>query len=154
MDPVSLIVVALATGAAAALKSTAETAIKDAYSAFKTLIQRKYSQVNVALVESEPASKTRQDVVREDLQKSDAPQDLELLRRAQALLDTVQQKAPEAARVVGLDLEDLKAASASIKKIVAEGSGAVGIRIGSADVKGEFVVEDVQARDGAHSPNS
>ena len=38
MDPVSLIVTALATGAAAALKDTAGEAVKDAYSGLKSLL--------------------------------------------------------------------------------------------------------------------
>lgn len=152
MDPVSMIVMALVSGAAAALKPTAEAAIKDAYSGIKKLILDKYKKVSVDLIESDPASKSRQAVVQEDLEKTGAGQDVELLQKAEAVLNAVQNNAPEAAMAVGVDLEDLKAASASIKKIVVEGQGALGVRAKKVDVTGEFVVEDVQARSGADSP--
>jgi hypothetical protein len=152
MDPVSMIVMALVTGAAAALKPTAEAVIKDAYAGIKRLIQDKYKAVSVDLIESDPASKSRQAVVQEDLEKAGAGQDVEVLQLATALLDAVQSKAPEAAGAVGVDLEAIKAASASIKKIVAEGPGAVGVRAKQVEVTGEFVVEDVQARSGADDP--
>lgn len=154
MDPVSMIVMALVSGAAAALKPTAEAAIKDAYSGIKALIQNKYKKVSVDLIESGLASKARQAVVQEDLEKAGAGQDVDLLQKAKSVLDAVQNSAPEVAAAVGVDLEDLKAASASIKKIVAEGPGAVGVRAKRVDVAGEFVVEDVQARSGADHPNA
>lgn len=152
MDPVSMIVMALVSGAAAALKPTAEAAIKDAYSGIKMLIQDKYKKVSLGLIESDPASKSRQAVVQEDLKKAGAGQDVELLQKAESVLVAVQNSAPEAAAAVGVDIEDLKAASGNIKKIVAEGPGAVGVRAKRVDVNGEFVVEDVQARSGADHP--
>ena len=42
MDPISIIITALALGAAAGLKPTAEIAIKDAYAGLKKIIQDKY----------------------------------------------------------------------------------------------------------------
>ena len=41
MDPISLIVAALAAGASAAVKDTAGQAVKDAYSGLKALVKRK-----------------------------------------------------------------------------------------------------------------
>lgn len=41
MDPISLIVTALATGAGAAVKDTAGQAVKDAYAALKAVLTRK-----------------------------------------------------------------------------------------------------------------
>lgn len=41
MDPVSLVITALATGASVALKDTATEAVKDAYAAFKAFIKRR-----------------------------------------------------------------------------------------------------------------
>jgi hypothetical protein len=43
MDPITVIVTALATGAAAAAKETASEVIKDAYHGLKALIQRKFA---------------------------------------------------------------------------------------------------------------
>ncbi len=67
MDPLTSIVTALAAGAAAALKSTVEQAVKDGYTTLKALIQCKYSQVNIEQLETNPGSKSRRGVVEEDL---------------------------------------------------------------------------------------
>src|SRR5260370_24017348 len=107
MDPISIIVMALVSGAAAAIKPTTEQAIKDSYAGIKGLIQRKFGRVDVAVLETDPASKARQAVVQEDLEKAGAGQDEELLRQAKALLDTIQTHAPDAPRAVGVDLEDI-----------------------------------------------
>ena len=87
MDPITIIVTALALGAAAGLKSTAEQAVKDAYADIKTLIQGKYRQVNLALLEGDPKSESWQGVVKEDLTKEKADQDEAVLRLAQAVLE-------------------------------------------------------------------
>ena len=72
MDPVSLIVTALAAGAAAGLKPTAEKIIKDAYEGIKTLIKRKYDQVDLASLEKKPQSQAKRDSVAEDLSDAGA----------------------------------------------------------------------------------
>jgi hypothetical protein len=48
MDPVTVIVTALASGAAAAAKETAAEAIKDAYQGLRSLLQRKFAGQPVA----------------------------------------------------------------------------------------------------------
>ncbi len=50
MDPLSLIVAALATGAATAAKDTAGAAIKDGYQGLKALIQKKLAGNQAATV--------------------------------------------------------------------------------------------------------
>jgi hypothetical protein len=146
MDPISLIVTALITGAAAALKPTTEHAIKDAYAGLKALIQRKYGHVDVAMLETDPASKARQAVVKEDLEKTGAGQDEELLRQAKALFDAIQAHASDAPKVVGLDLEDIKGASLTAERILAEGPNATGAKIKGADIQGDIKFSDVTAR--------
>ncbi|MFN7216623.1 MULTISPECIES: hypothetical protein [unclassified Microcystis] len=42
MEPISLILAALAAGAVAAAKDTAGTAVKDAYESLKALIKKKF----------------------------------------------------------------------------------------------------------------
>lgn len=147
MDPISVIVMALATGAAAALRPMTEQAIKDAYAGMKTLIGRKYGSVNVAMLESDPTSKPRQDVIKEDLEKTNAKQDEELLSAAKALLDAIQAHASDAPATVGLNLEDIKGASLSAERILAEGSHATGIKVKGAEV-GDIRFSDVIARSG------
>lgn len=152
MDPITLIVTALATGAAAGLKPTAERAIKDAYDGLKALIQRKYDRVSVDMLESDPASESRQAIVKEDLDKTDAAQDQELLAQAQATIQAIEANAPEAAAAVGVSLEDLKVAgSVNIEDIIASGSG---VNVRGADVGGDFTIRGVRAgQSGEADPN-
>lgn len=146
MDPISIIVTALVTGAAAALKPLTEQAIKDAYASLKGLIQRKYGRVDIAVLETDPASKMRQGVIKEDLEKADAGQDEEVLRQAKALLDVIQTYAPDVPKAIGLDLEDIKGASLTAERILAEGSHATGVKVKGADIQGDIRFSDVTAR--------
>jgi hypothetical protein len=62
MDPITVIVTALALGAAGALKDVSSQAIKDANGGLIALIQRKYAQVPAATLtqlEEKPESKSR-----------------------------------------------------------------------------------------------
>jgi hypothetical protein len=151
MDPISMIVMALVTGAAAALKPMTEQTIKDAYAGVKGLIQRKYRSVNVTMLEADPASKSRQDVIKEDLEKTNAKQDEELLHHSQALLDAIQTHAPDVPRSVGIDLKDIKVAtSLNVGMLLAEGN-ATAFRGERMDV-GSLSFGDVEARSGEDTP--
>lgn len=146
MDPISIIVTALVTGAAAALKPTTEQAIKDAYAAIKALIHRKYAGVNIAVLENDPASQARQGVIKEDLEKASAGQDEEVLREAKALLDAIEAHAPEVPKAVGLDLQDIKGASLTAERILAEGRHATGVKVKGAQIQGDIAFRDVTAQ--------
>ena len=63
MDPVSLIVAALAAGASAGLKDTVAGAVKDAYAAVKRLLSQRYSRVNTSALEDNPKSQIQQAAV-------------------------------------------------------------------------------------------
>ena len=152
MDPISIIVMALVAGAAAALKPTTEQAIKDAYAGIKGLIQRKYGHVDVAVLETAPASKARQAVIKEDLEKTDARQDEQLLREAKALLDAIQAHASDVSKAVGVDLEDIKGASLSAERILAKGSHATGVKAKGLDIEGDIRFSDVTAESGEDTP--
>jgi hypothetical protein len=148
MDPISIIVTALITGAAAALKPTTEKAIEDAYAGIKEFIQHKFGHVNIAPLEEKPASKARQAVVQEDLESAGAGQDEELLRKAKALLDAIQTHAPDVPKAIGLDLEDIKGASLIAEHILAEGPNAIGVKVKGTDIKGDIRFSGVTARSG------
>jgi len=69
MDPVSIILVALAAGAAAAAKDTASQAVKDAYAGLKALVKKRFAgkpQAEIALTEYEK----NEDTWQKPLQKS------------------------------------------------------------------------------------
>jgi hypothetical protein len=91
MDPITLIVAALAAGAAAGLKDTASTAIKDAYSGLKSLIRSRFGHHDQAIdkqlaaVDQEPAADPAP--LAEKLRSVRAGDDTELVQAARALLE-------------------------------------------------------------------
>jgi hypothetical protein len=142
MESLTGIVMALATDAAAALKPTAEQAIKDGYAALKELITRKYTQVHIDQLEANPNSKNRRGVVEEELAARKADQDAEVLQHAQALLEVIQRQAPETAAAIGVDLQDIEGASLAIRRVMATG---VGVKVEGAKLSGDLTIEDVRA---------
>jgi len=153
MDPVSIIVMALATGAGAALKPTAEDAVKGAYAGIKALIGSRYGRVEeVDSLEKDPASQNRQGVLKEELQKAEVGKDEELLRRAQELLDAVQTRDPDVATAVGFSVPELKAASLRLKHISAHGPGAAAVKGDNWEIGGAVDIEDVHAESGGSDP--
>jgi len=152
MDPLTSIVAALAAGAAAALQSTVEQAIKDGYAALKGLIQRKYAQVSLDQLEANPGSKSRRGVVEEDLKAAGADTDAEVLKHAQALLEAIQRQGPKAAAAIGVDLKDIEGASLAIRRVTAAGAG---VKVEGAKLSGDITIEDVRAGgSGGRLPNA
>jgi len=125
MDPATLIVSAVATGAVAALKDTASQAVKDAYAALRSILQHRYGEVDVSPLEAKPASAVKRASLAEDLGETEAPSDRELLGKAQELLDAVELSDPDAAAAVGVDLRQVRAAFVTIDQISTTGSGVV-----------------------------
>lgn len=145
MDPITIILTALVTGAAAGLKPTAERVVKDAYDGIKGLIKKKYPGVSIDTLEGDTSSVKRQDVVREDLEKHGAGGDAELLLHAKAVIDAVRQHAPEVATSVGLDISKLKALSLRVDDIVvAKGTG---VRIAESEFSGNVDVSHIRVGD-------
>jgi hypothetical protein len=142
MDPLTSIVTALAAGAAAALQSSVEQAVKDGYTALKTLIQRKYTRVDVDQLEANPNSKSRRGVVEEELAAAGADMDAEVLQYAEALLEAIQHQTPEAAAAIGVDLQDIEGAALAIRWVTATGAG---VKVEGAKLSGDITIEDVQA---------
>jgi hypothetical protein len=146
MDPITIIITALALGAAAGLEDTVAQAVKDGYSGLKALIRRKYSRVDVELLETAPESKARRAVVEEDLRKTNASEDNELLLQAQKLLEAIQAQTPEVAKVVGVSLQDIKAASVELSSITARGAGSTtGVEMKRSEFAGDVKISQIQA---------
>jgi hypothetical protein len=145
MDPISLIVTALAAGAAAALKPTAERAVKDAYEALRTVIRDRYQRVatTVDTLEAQPDSKSRRDVVSEELAGSDAIADEAVIERAQEVLKVVELYAPGAAEEIAIDLETIRVgANVNIRDVVAAGRA---VRIRDAEIGENLTIEGIRA---------
>src|SRR3954454_5880725 len=104
MDPVTLIVSALAAGAAAGLKDTSKAVVKDAYGALKAVLSRRYQHVDVEMLERKPGSDIKRASVAEDLNDAGAGEDRELIELARKLVAVVRENAAEAGAAVGVDL--------------------------------------------------
>jgi hypothetical protein len=98
MDPISLIIAALAAGAVAGVKDTASQAVKDAYTGLTELLRRRFAgnrHAEAALDQAEQQPESDQVLLAEHLRTVGADGDEELIRAARALL---QQADPVGAR--------------------------------------------------------
>lgn len=103
MDPLTLIVTAVATGAAVGLKPVAAQAVKDAYAGLKQLIIDRYGARGdvakaVENVEGKPKSEGRKTMLQEELDAAGAAEDEELLQAARKLLEAADPQGAEAGR--------------------------------------------------------
>ncbi len=93
MDPLTLILGALTAGITASVKDTASTAVKDAYTGLKTLIQRRFAdqpKAQTALVDYEEDSETYEQSLRKALSIHHLDQDEEIMAAARHLMTLVQ----------------------------------------------------------------
>jgi hypothetical protein len=142
LEPITAIVTALALGAASAFKEVGAQSVKDAYAGLKALIQRKYAKVPLTQLEEKPESKSRRDVVAEELTEADAARDEELLKQARAVLEAVQQHAPQSAGAIGIDLEEVKGAALRIADVIASGTG---VKVKKGEFSGDIDIRGVRA---------
>jgi hypothetical protein len=92
MDPITLIVTALATGAAAGLQDTASAMVKDAYASLTALVKRRLGGdpgAELVLSKHEQAPETWQAPLMAELAQAGADGDGELIAAAKALLELV-----------------------------------------------------------------
>jgi hypothetical protein len=150
MDPVTLIVAALATGAAAGLKETATSAVKEAYGTLKALLSRRYARVRLDDLERKPESAAKRESVAEDLADAGAGADDELLELARELVATIRRDDAEAGRAVGVDLADVEAQFIRVGKIKSTGTGFRGERL---RLEGGLQIDEVDSG-GSSAPRS
>ena len=92
MDPIALIVTALATGAAQGLADNVSAIVKDAYSRLMTLVKKRLGDAQdaeVVLAKHAQAPETWQTPLMAELAKAGADSDRDLIAAARALLDLV-----------------------------------------------------------------
>jgi len=102
MDPITLVVAAVAMGASAGLSETAVAVVKDAYAGLKALLTGR--AVDVSGVERRPDSPAQQVALQETLADAGGVDD-EVVAAARAVTDAVAAHAPDAERVVGVRYE-------------------------------------------------
>ena len=147
MEPVTLIVAAIALGASDGARETAKQAIGDAYSAVKGWITNRYSSViaEVEGLEQEPEEELRRALLAKKLDQAGAGNDVELLGLAQSVLAAVEEQAPELPGSVGVvirrasvggDIEVVDVAVDGGSGVVAEDVAAAGdLRIGKVSAR-------------------
>jgi hypothetical protein len=92
MDPITLIVTALAAGAAQGLAGNVSEIVKDAYARLKARVKEKLGgkpSAEVALAEHEQAPETWQAPLVAELAEAGADRDHELIAAAKALLELI-----------------------------------------------------------------
>src|SRR5258708_30059339 len=92
MDPVSMVLAALAAGATAAVQDTAWQAVKDAYAGLKALVKKRFEkkpQAEMALAEYEKDTDTWHKPPQKSLVETGPDQDEAILRQAQQVLKLV-----------------------------------------------------------------
>ena len=89
MNPISLVIAALAAGAIAATKETAETAVKDAYQGLKDLIKKRFAgetKAEMVLEEHTTDPETYEAPLKKKLAEAGIDRDEEIIKAAQELL--------------------------------------------------------------------
>ena len=94
MDPVTLIVTALAAGAASALQDGTAEAVKDAYARLKALVKKRFAglgraKAELTLAEHEAAPQTWEAPLGAELSAAGAEGDADLVAAAEALMRLV-----------------------------------------------------------------
>ena len=92
MDPITLIVTALAAGAALGVTDTASAMVKDAYAGLKALVKKRLGDgpdAELVLAKHEKAPETWQGPLMAELAETGADGDRDLIAAAKALLELV-----------------------------------------------------------------
>jgi hypothetical protein len=103
MDPVTLIVTALAAGAASALQDGASSAVKDAYARVKALVKKRFAGRpgrELVLARHEAAPQTWEAPLAAELSAADADSDADLVAAAQALMSLVDEAGSRSGKYV------------------------------------------------------
>ena len=148
MGPIQLILTALTTGATLAAEAVAGQAIRDAYAAIKKLINERYTtiQSDVEKLEEKPDNALRQQLIQQALEEANADQDMQLLRKAQALLAAAEAQGPALQNVTGINMEKVRAASLNLTDIIAHGTGnVIGVNMNDITVDGAIEISNVRA---------
>jgi hypothetical protein len=117
MDTITSIVTALAVGAVAVHQSPAGRMVKWRYARLKRPIHRRYPQVDIDKLESNPRSKAVQAMADEGLRAARADWDIDVLLRARRRLKAIQREGPAVAAAISKDLKEIKGASLSLEEV-------------------------------------
>jgi len=147
MEPISLIVSAVALGASAALKETAAGAVKDAYEGLKRVLgdlyqSRRSVSETVEFLERKPEDKNRRAALEAEIAEVSKTVEPKVVAASRAVIEAVEKHHPEAAKAIGMDIGLLKAEVLNVKNVAAPGVG-TGVRIAEAQISGAANFENI-----------
>ena len=142
MEPATIIVNALALGAASGIQSLAEKGVKDSYEGIKTVILSRYPKVGIVRLEEKPESRNRQAAVEEDIIDAEVDKDQEVLQQAKNILKAIAKLSESEVPAIGVNLEEIKGASLNIEDIIATGTG---VNVKKADLAGDIEIKQVRS---------
>lgn len=140
MDPVTLVVTAVALGASAGLKVTVSQVIKDAYAGLKGLLAGR--KVDVSGLENAPDAPIQRAALADTLTRVPGGVDDALLAAAQALTDAVAAHDPAAATAIGVNVRDVQAEFLRVNSVTSTGTG---LNVERATFSGGIDIGDVHA---------
>lgn len=150
MEPVSIIVTALALGAANGLKDVAEQSVKDIYTTIKQMIAARYTTVDLEMIERNPGSQSRQFVVEEELEAAGAGEDAQLLAEAEKLIEAATMRlARETMVSVGVELSEVEGGNLEIRRVNARDQGVI---VSKSKLK-DITISDIDATGSAGKGN-
>ena len=142
VDPVTIVVAAIALGAQEGVRDTAKQLVKDTYAGLKRMISDRYKGVDPTAVENKPSSEHKRASLEADLKDAGADSDAELLAAAKAVIEAVRADNPHAGDPIGVDLERVEAEAIRIHDVQSTGSG---VRVRDAKVGGDIDISNVKS---------
>jgi hypothetical protein len=140
VDPVTIVVAAIALGAQEGVRDTAKQVVKDAYAGLKRLISERYKGVDPTSVETKPTSEAKRASLEEDLKDAGADSDVDLLAAAKAVIEAVRAENPQAGEPIGVNLEEIEAEAIRIQNVWSSGGG---VQVRGAKVSGSIDISNV-----------
>ncbi len=144
MEPITTAIVA-AIGAG--LAKIAETAIVDAYNGIKTAIIKRFgadSKLEKAIknVEDDPESAGYKMNLDEQIVKTGADKDPDILKAVKQLLEALEKLEQQRPGATGVELSNIRGASLTIDNVTATGEG---VKADKVKVKGDIKITNVNA---------
>ncbi|MFL5279729.1 MAG: hypothetical protein ACJ8AW_01690 [Rhodopila sp.] len=148
MEPISLIVGALVTGAVSAASEVGGQALKEAYSGLRALIVARFKRdAAVAALEEDPSSDSQRKAFEEALAKADAARDPQVMNeavtKAREITQILAREPADRLQAIGVRIGTLQAMNARFGEIEVSGAG-TGVDIDKAELKGDFIVTNVK----------
>jgi hypothetical protein len=149
MDPLTIIVSALAAGASAlgagavkGLTNAASDAVASAYRRLKERVLQYATEAGVDSIERKPESVAKRESLIEDLAGTAAEEDEQLLVVARELVEQLKAGQPQAGRAIGVDLEQIEGESLRIERVRAQGTG---VQVKGARIRRGIHISDIDS---------